>query len=105
MITYNPIYPSRKMAFVAVDDISFSENSLSTKVNEEVDINIVITPVNATSQSISLTYTPDDDSIEIILERRHASFIPSKAGVYTITGTSTDGTNISDELILTVTEE
>lgn len=105
MITYNPIYPSRKMAFVAVDDISFSENSLSTKVNEEVEINIVITPVNATSQNISLTYTPDDDSIEIILERRHASFIPSKAGVYTITGTTTDGTNISDELILTVTEE
>ena len=105
MITYNPIYPSRKMAFVAVEDISFSENSLSTKVNEEVSINIVITPVNATSQNISLTYTPDDDSIEIILERRHASFIPSKAGVYTITGTATDGTNISDELILTVTEE
>lgn len=105
MITYNPIYPSRKMAFVAVDDISFSENSLSTKVNEEVSINIVIIPVNATSQNISLTYTPDDDSIEIILERRHASFIPSKAGVYTITGTTTDGTNISDELILTVTEE
>jgi len=49
MITYNPIYPSRKMAFVAVDDISFSENSLSTKVNEEVSINIVITPVNATN--------------------------------------------------------
>lgn len=105
MITYNPIYPSRKMAFVAVDDISFSENSLSAKVNEEVEINIVITPVNATSQNISLTYTPDDDSIKIILERRHASFIPSKAGVYTITGATTDGTNISDELILTVTEE
>ena len=93
------------MAFVAVDDISFSENSLSAKVNEEVEINIVITPVNATSQNISLTYTPDDDSIKIILERRHASFIPSKAGVYTITGATTDGTNISDELILTVTEE
>ena len=105
MITYNPIYPSRKMAFVAVEDISFSENSLQTKINQEVNINIVITPVNATNQNISLTYTPDDDSIEIISERRHISFIPSKAGIYTITGTATDGTNISDELILTVTEE
>ena len=111
MRQYNPIYPSiRKIQSpdsTKVNWVLLNKSPTQNKVikGEEFVIQATVMPNNALNKRLSWTYSPMDGSLRISsTDRNHqrVTIIADHAGIYYITCTTTDGSNIQNTIQLMV---
>ena len=111
MRQYNPIYPSiRKIQSpdaIKVNWVLLNKSPAQNKVikGEEFVIQATVMPNNALNKRLSWTYSPMDGSLRISsTDRNHqrVTIIANHAGIYYITCTTTDGSNIQNTIQLMV---
>ncbi|EUJ45548.1 Ig-like domain-containing protein [Listeria riparia] len=85
---------------VAATDINLSTTNINTTVNATGKINATVSPANATNKTLS--YTPADPSI--ITVDANGNWTAKKAGTTTIAVKTTDGSNITKTVNVTVTD-
>ncbi|MBC1492897.1 hypothetical protein HCI99_13835 [Listeria booriae] len=85
---------------VAATDISLSTTNINTTVNATGKINATVSPSNATNKTLS--YTSADPSI--ITVDANGNWVAKKAGTTTIAVKTTDGSNITKTVNVTVTD-
>lgn len=111
MRQYNPIYPSiRKIQSpdaIKVNWVLLNKSPAQNKVikGEEFVIQTTVMPNNALNKRLSWAYSPMDGSLRISsTDRNHqrVTIIADHAGIYYITCTTTDGSNIKNTIQLMV---
>lgn len=111
MRQYNPIYPSiRKIQSpdsTKVNWVLLNKSPTQNKVikGEEFVIQATVMPNNALNKRLSWAYSPMDGSLRISsTDRNHqrVTIIADHAGIYYITCTTTDGSNIQNTIQLMV---
>ena len=111
MRQYNPIYPSiRKIQSpdtIKVNWVLLNKSPTQNKVikGEEFVIQATVMPNNALNKRLSWAYSPMDGSLRISsIDRNHqrVTIIADHAGIYYITCTTTDGSNIKNTIQLMV---
>lgn len=111
MRQYNPIYPSiRKIQSpdaIKVNWVLLNKSPTQNKVikGEEFVIQATVMPNNALNKRLSWSYRPIDGSLHISsTDRNHqrVTIIADHAGIYYITCTTTDGSNIQNTIQLMV---
>ncbi|MBC2116367.1 SdrD B-like domain-containing protein [Listeria booriae] len=83
---------------VLATDISLAASSITAEVNDTGKVDATVQPTNATNKV--LTYTPADASI--ITVDANGNWVAKKSGKTTITVRTTDGSNISKTVDVTV---
>ena len=80
------------------ENIALDKTSVSLEINETVALNITILPETTTNKEV--VWTSSDESVATV---ENGIVTALKAGVATITATTTDGTNLSASCEVTVT--
>lgn len=111
MRQYNPIYPSiRKIQSpdtIKVNWVLLNKSPTQNKIikGEEFVIQATVMPNNALNKRLSWAYSPMDGSLRISsTDRNHqrVTIIADHVGIYYITCTTTDGSNIQNTIQLMV---
>ncbi|MBC1649621.1 hypothetical protein HCA00_14275 [Listeria booriae] len=85
---------------VSATDLTLGASSIAAKVGDTGKINATVSPTNATNKTLS--YTPADTSI--ISVDANGNWTAKKAGTTTIAVKTTDGSNITKTVNVTVTD-
>ncbi|MBC1552229.1 hypothetical protein HB901_05900 [Listeria booriae] len=94
------VHVAQAATTVPVTDISLDASNITAKVGDTGKINATVAPTNATNKN--LTYTPADTSI--ISVDANGNWTAKKAGTTTVQVKTTDGSNITKTVSVTVTD-
>ena len=75
---------------IRVKDFTLSENNVTMKKGETVQLQAIITPANADDQDVTWRYTPANRSSKLSSDGLTATFTSNKVDTYTITATLGD---------------
>ncbi|MBC2159687.1 hypothetical protein HCB21_07910 [Listeria booriae] len=94
------VHVAQAATTVPVTDISLDASNITAKVGDTGKINATVAPTNATNKN--LTFTPADTSI--ISVDANGNWTAKKAGTTTVQVKTTDGSNITKTVSVTVTD-
>ncbi|MBC2180278.1 hypothetical protein HCJ82_08965 [Listeria booriae] len=94
------VHVAQAATTVPVTDITLDASNITAKVGDTGKINATVAPTNATNKN--LTYTPADTSI--ISVDANGNWTAKKAGTTTVQVKTTDGSNITKTVSVTVTD-